>query len=118
MCIRDIVKYRYGIDLPIHGGSGRDIDDPIFLEITKDNNIIAIEKAVLICLGVINDYDWQPISQTLHLVDNKKVDQIDIQIFEDNDLYSYRIEKYYFEITKCFDRFSADVAKYLAKSEN
>lgn len=115
MCIRDIVKEEYGIDLPIHGGQGKDIEDPIVVELTEKNNIIGIEYTVLIFLGVINDYDWQPISQTLHLLDNKKVDQIDIQISDDNDPESFRIEKIYFEITECFDRFSGDVGEYLAK---
>lgn len=115
MGIGDIIREKYGINLPIRGGSGREIEDPIVLELTDENNIIGIKYAVLIIIGVINDFDWKPIGQTLHLLDNKKVDQIDIQISDENDSESFRIEEFYFEITECFDRFSKNVGEYLAK---
>lgn len=51
-----ILNVIFNLDLPIGGGSGDSIDDPVKIELTEKNNYIEIEYDILESIGVCNGY--------------------------------------------------------------
>ena len=104
MNIREQIKKDFGVDLPIKGGIGNSIDNPIILE--KQNQVydfVATEYAYLKFLGIGRGIIWQPIKQKMILHNDRRIDKITIKTVEttDEEIVT-QIENYYFDITECW----------------
>ena len=102
---------------PISGGSGKSMNDPITIELTKENDYVGIEYEIIKCLGILNGFKWEVIEQRLNFRDGKKIDQLKIEIIQNNTGQKI-IMDYYFDITECFDKFKSDVSDYLRNKQN
>lgn len=72
MNIRELIKKDFGVDLPIKGGTGNSIKNPIIIEKTEMNDYVGTEYAVLKYLGLGRRIEWRNLSQEL-LVNNTSV---------------------------------------------
>jgi len=103
--------------LPISGGSGKSIDDPFILELTEKNDIVGIEYEILKWLGFLHGFKWEVIGQRLNFPDDKKIDQLKIEIIQNNTGQKI-IREYFFDITLCFNKLKSDVSDYLREKRN
>ena len=94
------------------GGSGKTMNDPIIIELTKENDYVGTEYKIIQLLGILNGFQWNRIEQRLHFKDNKKIDQLKIEIIQNNSDQKIVMD-FYFDITVCFDKFDSDVQEYL-----
>lgn len=113
--IRNLLKNVF--HLPISGGSGKSIDDPITIELTKENDIVGNEYEILNWLSILNGFTWQVIEQRLNFPDDKKIDQLKIEITQ-NNTGQKMIRDYFFDITLCFNKLESDVSDYLREKRN
>ena len=72
MDLKELIKNAYGIDLPIKGGAGNSIDNPIIIERTDFNDYISIEFDVLKCMGLARKIEWKSLGQELIIEKEKK----------------------------------------------
>ena len=102
MDIRKLLKKDFDIDLPIKGGAGNLIDNPVIIERTRLNDYVAVEHMVLKYLGLGRNIDWKIISQELIQNNDREIDKIKIEtISTTEEEIITQIENYYFDITEC-----------------
>lgn len=115
---RNIINLlKSNFNFPISGGIGKSIDDPITIKLTPGNDYVGIEYKLLRCLGILHGYSWEVIEQRLNFRDDKKIDQLKVEIIQ-NNTGQKMIREYFFDITLCFDRFESDVSDYLREKLN
>lgn len=103
MNLKELIKNDFGIDLPIKGGTGNSIDNPIIIERTDFNDYISVEFDVLRYLGLIRKIEWKSTGQQLIFNNERNLDMIEIETKEiTNQGTNTQIESYYFDITECF----------------
>ena len=92
----DLTKVTY------EGGDGKTIENAIVIKNAEnERNGVAAEYAYI---GKINGEkfkDWKPVGQSTINKDNKKIDQINIQLIQKNETISY-----YFDITEFYGKFN------------
>lgn len=103
MNIRELLIEDFGIDLPISGGLGNSIDDPVIIERTGNNDYAGIEHTFLKYIGLGRGIEWKLIQQELLEDNGRTLDKIKI---ETKQLTSTevitQVENYYFDITDCY----------------
>ncbi|MGW8122232.1 hypothetical protein ACV07N_06185 [Roseivirga echinicomitans] len=103
MNIRELLKEDFGVDLPISGGLGNSIDNPVIIERTGINDYVGTEHSFLKYIGLARGIEWKLIQQELLEDDGRTLDKIKI---ETKQLTSKevitQIENYYFDITDCY----------------
>jgi hypothetical protein len=104
MSIRELINKDFGVDLPIEGGNGNSIDNPVI--IIKEGNLndpVGVEYAYLKYLGLGRRIAWKTLDQELLFHEDRKIDKIRIETKETTDAEIItQIEVYYFDITKVF----------------
>ncbi len=103
MFLRELIKNDFGVDLPIKGGMGNSIDNPIIIEKSGFiNDYVATEYAVLKYLGLGRRIEWKTLGQQLLTHNNRTIDKIKIETKEatEEEIIT-QIENYYFDITEC-----------------
>jgi hypothetical protein len=66
MNIRDLIKNDFDVDLPIKGGTGNSIDDPVLIEWASPiNDYVGTEYAFLKYIGIGRGIEWKKIKQQL-----------------------------------------------------
>lgn len=105
MNIREQIRKDFGVDLPVKGGSGISIEDPLEIELTEINDYIGAEYAFLKYLGLGRGIEWRVIEQALLYHNDKKIDKIVIETkeFTEDEIIT-QTENYYFDITECFNK--------------
>lgn len=105
MTLKELLKLDFGVDLPISGGFGNSIDNPIIIHRTGINDYVGTEHFILNCLGKGRKIKWKVIIQELINHNNKKVDKIKIETIETTEFEIItQIENYYFDISDCFGK--------------
>ncbi len=99
--IRALLKTDFGVDLPIRGGSGNSIDNPVIIEKIALNDYVGTEYAFLKYIGRGRRISWKPIGNVLMTHNGRKIDKIRMQ-FLGMPAGQDKIENYYFDITECF----------------
>lgn len=105
MTIKELIKLDFGIDLPIKGGNGNSIDNPVVIEYDKGiNDYVYYMHTYVSCLCKgRNLIDWKIIKQSLINHKDRKIDQIKFTYVEYENRQKYIVtENYYFDITECF----------------
>ena len=105
LIIRHMLLRDFGVDLPIPGGRGNSLDNPVVLEYQVPNDYVSIEHAYLKYLGLGRRIEWRVIKQELIERGERYYDKIKIETVQaDGDDIIKKIEYYYFDITDCFGR--------------
>lgn len=102
MLIKKLIKKDFGVELPISGGLGNSIDNPIVIHRTELNDYVDTEYFILKCLGIGRRIKWKMINQALLSHNNKDIDRIKIETIEITETEIITsIENYYFDISEC-----------------
>ena len=103
--LKELLKKDFGVDLPISGGVGNSIDNPIVIHLAKFNDYVGTEYSVLECIGKGRGIEWKIVEQGLLSHRDKKIDKVKIETIELTvDSKITQIENYYFDITECFGK--------------
>ena len=103
MTLKDLLEQDFGRPLPISGGDGNSIDNPIIIHKTPMNDYVGVEYYILKCLGIGRRIKLKMLGQMLLEHDGKKIDQIKIETEELTETQVITtVENYYFDITECF----------------
>lgn len=101
MDLRALLKQDFKVDLPISGGTGNAITNPIVLHRQVPNDYVGVEYAILKFLGIGRGISWQMVDQKLTHHEDRVIDKIRIEVTSKE--YT-RTEAYYFDITECYGR--------------
>lgn len=100
--LRVLIKNDFGIDFPISGGTGNSLNNPIIIHKVEPNDYVSVEYQILHCLGLGRRIEWKLLQQTLINQNNRKLDQLKIEVKEKTQTETITtIENYYFDITEC-----------------
>lgn len=103
--LKELLKKDFGVDLPISGGIGNSIDNPIIIHLAKFNDYVGTEYSVLNCIGKGRGIEWKIVEQGLLSHQDKKIDKVKIETIQlTDDSKITQIENYYFDITECFGK--------------
>lgn len=105
MNIREQIKNDFDIDLPIKGGTGGSIENPVILaKEWAHMDYVNIEHVYLKCIGIGRGIKWRTISQEVMIHNGRTVDKIRIETEETTETEIItQTEAYYFDITECMD---------------
>lgn len=103
MTLREIIWLDFKIDLPISGGNGNSIDNPIIIHESPGRTCVETEYLIFKCLGIGRQIEWKVIKQQLFTHNSRKFDKLKIETKEytETEIIT-QIENYYFDITECF----------------
>jgi len=103
MTLKELLERDFKVELPISGGDGNSIDDPIIIHKKGMNDYVGTEHFILRCMGIGLGIEWKKLGQELIIYNNKKIDKITI---ERKRLIKGEIINqkayHYFDITECF----------------
>ncbi|MEI7510395.1 MAG: hypothetical protein WCJ62_13135 [Flavobacterium sp.] len=92
----DLTKVTY------EGGDGKTIENVIIIKNAgNERNGIAAEYAFIAKIYGEKFKDWKPVGQSTINKDTKKVDLINIQLIQKNEMHSF-----YFDITEFYGKFN------------
>jgi len=102
MTLKKLLDGDFGVDLPISGGTGNSIDNPIIIHRSTINDYTGTEYFILKCLGIGRKITWKVLNQALQVYNGKKIDKIKIETIQSTENGNItQIENYYFDITEC-----------------
>jgi len=101
--LKKLIFKDFGLNLPISGGTGNSIEQPIIIDIDGRRDYTSIEYSVLNCIGIGRRIKWKILMQELIGHQGKMIDKIKIETTEltETEIIT-QIENYYFDITACF----------------
>lgn len=102
MTLKAMLQQDFGIDLPISGGSGRTLDNPIIMERRGINDYVGTERMLLTYLMKKREVEWIWKKQAFLMHGDRKLDEITIQTMDiTTEGATVQLEQYYFDITDC-----------------
>lgn len=105
MDLRSLLKKDFDVDLPISGGTGNAITNPIVVHREVPNDYVGVEYAILKFLGIGRGIGWKMLSQKLMHHENRVIDKVRIETVRTTPAEEERtVEAYYFDITECYGR--------------
>ena len=72
MTLKELLDKDFGVDLPISGGTGNSIDNPIVIHRTVINDYTDTEYFILKCIGIGRRITWKILQQELLYNNYKK----------------------------------------------
>ncbi len=99
MDIKEMIASIFHVDLPISGGNGQNVDDPIVIEAEK--NGIDIENQIIGYIQQLGGKTWKKEKQELISKEDRWIDKISIVLADDPEHY----HNYYFDITKSYGHY-------------
>ena len=104
MNVREMLKEDFGVDLPIKGGFGNSIDNPVILiKEGQLNDYVAVEYSYLKYIGFGRRITWETLGQELITHGDRKIDKIKIKTRQPTETgLITQVENYYFDITDVF----------------
>lgn len=113
MDIKNLLLKDFGIDLPISGGFGDSIDNPIIIHREGINDYVGTENDVLKFLAQGRRVEWEKIGQSLLSQNGRNIDKIKIKTVQiTNDEIISQVENFYFDITDCLKTNIKDEAEF------
>jgi len=95
----DLIREKFGIILPISGGSGRNIDDPLLINHVNKFSAVFLEYDYLKYMAKCRNIEYQRTRQVLLFHNERIIDLLYITITEGNASYE---ENYYFDISESY----------------
>ncbi len=102
LSIRQMLKGDFGVDLPILGGSGNSVNDPVILESHVGSDYRQVESDYLkyVCMG--RKVNWTLLQRESIDSSDRRVEKVKIKTQETTPREVItQIENYYFDITDC-----------------
>ena len=101
--LKDLIKIDRGITLPIKGGTGISLEDPIVIENSEEYSCVNVEYELLDYFGKVRGIEWRLLEQKLISHGKKRIDimKIETKQFTEEGVI-IKIEDYYFDISDCF----------------
>lgn len=96
--LKKTLKQIFDVDLPISGGSGQNIDDPIVIEVENDG--VKIEYQIIGFIQKLGGKSWKMAKTELIPKDGRWIDKISIVLDDDPDHY----HNFYFDITRFYGK--------------
>ncbi len=96
LILKEVLKGYFDVDLPISGGNGQSIDDPIIIDVEK--NGVKIEYQIIDLIHTIGGKSWTLERQELKPLGDRMIDILSIVLEDDPDHY----RNYYFDITATY----------------
>lgn len=113
MTLKELLQLDFGVDLPISGGYGNSIENPIIIHKAEINDYVGTEHFILNCLGKGRQIEWKFLKQELLNHNNKNIDKIKIETKEKTELEIItQIENYYFDISDCFGNVTREESSF------
>ncbi|MBP9864218.1 hypothetical protein KBC54_02090 [Patescibacteria group bacterium] len=97
--LHNVFKRVFDLDLPISGGDGQSVEDPIIID--ADEGPVALEYQIIELIHQLGGKKYTFEGQSLISRGDRKIDKLSIVLDEDQE----HIRSYYFDITKSFSRF-------------
>lgn len=94
LTVREQIKKDFGVDLPIIGGSGQSIDDPILID-PEYKDWSTVEYSFIKYANTAQNRNYKVVLTTLLEHNGKQIDQIRIEIEGNSENYY----NYYFDVT-------------------
>ena len=94
--LREIFIKVFDLDLPISGGQGQSVEDPIVIDLEKDG--VALEYKIIQLIHELGGKKYKIERQELINQGNRQIDKISV-ILDDEP---YGVRNFYFDITKSF----------------
>lgn len=94
--LKDTIVKSFGVELPISGGDGQSVDDPIVIDAEKD--AVSIEYKIIQFIHALGHKNYQIESQSLIGQAGKKIDKISVVLADEPK----QTRSFYFDITKSF----------------
>ncbi len=98
--LRETVKNKYDIDLPIRGGNGSSSENPIIIEKTEINDYVGAEYACIEYMCKLKDLKWD-ITRRLTEQHNSRMMDV-FYLYLENRNKSATIATLYFDINDCY----------------
>ena len=77
MNLRTLIKKDFGVDLPIVGGPGHTVDNPVFIvKEGKRNDPVGIEYTYLKYIGMGKGIEWETVDQELTYHEDRRINKI------------------------------------------
>jgi hypothetical protein len=100
--VRQLLKHDFGVDLPLAGGIGNSVKDPVIIksEAGPDYRQVEDEFIKYICLG--RRVKWEFLQRDLLTEGQRRLEKVKIRTQEitQKEIIT-QIENYYFDITEC-----------------
>lgn len=102
--LREILLSDFNLDLPLAGGFGGSKDDPIIILPEARPDYVAVEYAILRCIGIVRRVEWKLKRQTLLHYKGKTLDQMKIETIEttEAEIITSTVN-YYFDVSACMN---------------
>ncbi|RPD38378.1 hypothetical protein [Chitinophaga barathri] len=102
--LRERLSALFNVSLPISGGSGETIDEPIIISITGCALFVEVQYHVLELIWKSRGLPWEVHKQNLIEHQDRTIDKLVIKTREvSEDHISYRYENFFFDITDCLE---------------
>jgi hypothetical protein len=100
----EMLKKSFGVDvdLPIAGGFGKFIDEPVFIESQAGGNYRQVETDYLNYICMCRHMNWELVQYDLISVGERRIEKVKIKTQETTSKKIItKAEDYYFDITDC-----------------
>lgn len=94
LSVREQIKKDFGVDLPISGGTGSSVDDPVIID-PKHKDWSDVEYSFIKYVNQALGRSWKLVEQTRIEYNGRNIDQLKLEIDGDDKNYC----NYYFDVT-------------------
>lgn len=95
LSIKERLKQDFGVDLPILGGAGQTIDDPVIID-PKFKDWSSVEYSYIRLINQAAGRSWEVVGVAMIKHGQRKIDQLKLRIDGDKDNFY----NYYFDVTE------------------
>ena len=111
--LKELIEQDFGIDLPISGGFGDSINDPIIITTTNPNIAAQTKLKVIDCINIRLERYWQATTTEIFKQDGKLIEKLKyVAKYIDGDNINSDTLNYYFDITKVEDEFPENPIRF------
>jgi len=98
--LRESIKNKFKVDLPISGGNGSSSENPIIIERTEINDYVGAEYACIEYMCKLKDFQWNITRRLTEQHNNRTMDVF--YLYLENRDKSATITTLYFDINDCY----------------
>ena len=111
--LKELIEQDFGIDLPISGGFGDSINDPIIITTTNPNIAAQTKLKIIDCINIRLEGYWQATTTEIFKQDGKLIEKLKyVAKYIDGDNINTDTLNYYFDITKVEDEFPENPIRF------
>ena len=97
MSLKETIKEKYNLDLPISGGDGSSPEEAIVIE-SKNESPQEVQEAVLKHYFDLKELPWKQLQQKLVRANSKPMEVLKVAYLKNEQTY---VMDWYFDLSKC-----------------